>query len=74
MGLFSKSKDTLKAVYEDDLVGYLQSVGLYNDIISGRRLCVFCGNPITLENLEVIVPNGNEIDIVCSNKNCLNQL
>jgi hypothetical protein len=74
MASFFRKKNNLKAVYEDDLIGYLKSVGLYEDIINGDRLCVFCGSKITLENLEVIVPKGDKVDIVCSNKNCLNQL
>lgn len=74
MRLFTKQKNTLKAVYEDDLVGYLRSIGLYDAIVSSKQRCIFCGNKITLNNLEVIVPKGNAVNIVCSNKNCLNQL
>lgn len=76
MRLFYKNKSagSLKAVYEDDLMKYLESVGLLSEIEAGRVLCKYCGNPITLENLEVIVPNQGEIEVVCNNKNCLNQL
>ena len=72
--LFRKNENGLKAVYEDDLIGYLKSVGLYDDVVGGKHLCVYCGNKITIENLEVIVPKGDKVDIVCNNKNCLNQL
>lgn len=72
--LFRKNSNSLKAVYEDDLIGYLKSIGIYDDVVGGKYLCVYCGNKITIENLEVIVPKGNKVDIVCSNKNCLNQL
>lgn len=72
--LFKKNKSALKAVFDEDLMGYLKSVGLYEDIISGHYLCVYCGNKITLENLEVIVPKQPRVEIVCDNKNCLNQL
>jgi hypothetical protein len=72
--LFKKNKGALKAVFDEDLVKYLKSVGLYEDIISGSYLCIYCGNKITLENLEVIVPKSSRVEIVCNNKNCLNQL
>ncbi len=71
---FKKNKKGLKAVYEDDLIGYLKSTGLFDEVVEGNRLCVHCGNKITLENLEVIIPKGSEVEIVCNNKNCLNQM
>ncbi len=71
--LFQK-RNRLKAVYEDDLIGYLKSIGVYDEITQGNRRCVYCGNHITLENLEVIVPKGRIVEIICNNENCLNQL
>ncbi|MDD4000764.1 MAG: hypothetical protein PHX62_07740 [Bacilli bacterium] len=67
-------KDKLKLVYDDDLVKYLKSIGYYDSIIEGKNLCRFCGAQITIENLEIIVPNENVVEFICSNKNCLNQL
>ena len=77
MRLFSTkniNSNNLKAVYEDDLLGYLKSIGIYSDIESGKILCKYCGNKITFENLEVIVPTENGVAVVCNNKNCLNQM
>lgn len=75
MNLFKKNTTSkIKAVYEDDLVGYLKSIGVYDDMQAGNLLCKFCGNKITNENLEVIVPSDTGVEIVCNNKNCLNQL
>lgn len=74
MDLFAKHKNKLKAVYEDDLIGYLKSVGVYQDILEGKYLCKYCGSKITLENLEIMVPEEREIKFICDNKNCLNQL
>jgi hypothetical protein len=74
MNIFRKQSLGLKAVYEDDLVGYLRSIGIYDAVMRGEYLCKFCGNSITIENLEVIIPAASGIQIVCSNKNCINQL
>ena len=74
MGFFSKSKNQLRLVYDDDLIGYLKSANLYEEIIVGSRLCKYCGQQINLENLEVILPKKAAIEFVCSGKNCLNQL
>jgi hypothetical protein len=67
-------KNNLKVVYEDDLIRYLKSIKVYDAIMRGDRLCIFCGNKITINNLEVIIPNNSNIDIVCNNRNCLNQI
>jgi hypothetical protein len=72
--LFRKNNSALKAVYEDDLIGYLKSIDIFDDVVGGKHLCVYCGNKITIGSLEVIVPKGDKVDIVCNNKNCLNQL
>lgn len=74
MGFFSRVKNQLKLVYDDDLIGYLKSISLYEEIVAGRRLCRYCGKQISLENLEIILPKKAEIEFVCSGKNCLNQL
>lgn len=73
MTFLSREKNKLKAIYEDDLIGYLKSVGLYDDIVAGKHKCKYCGHSITLENLEIIVPQNDGAEFVCSNKNCLNQ-
>ena len=69
-----RKKKSLKIVYDEDLIKYLTSIKIYDDIISGKKLCKFCGNKITMKSLEVIIPNNGKIEIVCQNKNCLNQL
>lgn len=41
MKLFRKQNLGLKAVYEDDLVGYLKSIGIYDAVLRGiGSLCV----------------------------------
>jgi hypothetical protein len=67
-------KNKLKAVYDTDLAGYLKSLGLYEAILNEEILCKYCGNKITIDNLEVIVPSSEGVEIICRNENCLNQL
>ena len=71
---FLKKKNKLKAVYDDDLVDYLKSLNLYDGVTEGKFLCKYCGNRITIESLEVMVPKGNKVEFICDNENCLNQL
>ena len=73
--VFKKRKrSSVKAVYEDDLVTFLQANNLYKPIIEGTYRCRHCGNVITIESLEVVVPTGTIITMVCSNPKCLSQI
>ena len=72
--MFNNVKSQIKAVYDDDLIKYLKSIGLYEKIMAKQIRCIYCGNYITIANLEIIVPGTNKVKIVCNNKNCINQL
>lgn len=74
MNLFNKKRNSIKAVYEDDFIDYLKSIGLYSKITARELRCIYCGNIINFDNLEIIVPKQGSIELVCKNKNCLNQL
>lgn len=67
-------KEKIKMVHNDDLVEYLNSLGIYKDIQDRKINCKFCGIPITLENLQVLFPCGKKICIVCSDTKCMNKL
>jgi hypothetical protein len=73
MNFFGNRKNSIKAVYEDDLEKYLKSVDLYDKILSKEFQCRFCHTNISLENLEVIIPRGKSIEFICNNKLCLHQ-
>jgi predicted adenine nucleotide alpha hydrolase (AANH) superfamily ATPase len=70
----SSAKHTIKAVHDYDLENYLKSIGFLNKIKEGEVRCKFCGNIITLETIEAIVPLDGEITFVCENQKCINQL
>lgn len=74
MWIFGKSKQRLKAVYEEDLVSYLRTLGVLDDINAGHARCMSCGDEISLQSLEAIIPNGENIKFVCWKKSCLSQL
>lgn len=72
--IFNKTRTKVKMVQDDDLVPYLTSLGVYQDILNQKIHCKFCGSVITLENLQALFPCGEIICIVCSNANCMNKL
>lgn len=70
----NKSKHAIKAVEDQDLEKYLNSLGVLEEIKKGEVLCQYCGNKITIESLEAIVPRDGSVKFVCRNKNCMNQI
>ena len=73
--IFGKT-DRVKLVQEYDFPEYLKKIGAYDEIISKSRFCTSCGRPITIENLQAIIPlNGSEsIRFVCDESGCLSKL
>jgi hypothetical protein len=59
----------LKAVYDDDLVAYLRSLGLRLD--GPRSRCKFCRTQVTLENLAALFPESGTLKVVCHRRECL---
>lgn len=74
MGLFNfrkNKKSKIKAVFEADLIQYLVSLGIHDDILSGSLRCKYCGTGITLDNLQALIPDEDKIILVCSSAKCI---
>jgi adenylate cyclase class IV len=76
LDIFKKTNEKeVRAVHGDDLENYLKSVGFFEKVKEGKTRCVYCGNKITIENLEVTKKAENgEIKMVCSNPRCTRQI
>ena len=62
---------TLKAVHDDDLIDFLQAVGILDDLQAGRSFCHYCGDAVDLEALEAVIPFERDIRVVCAKPDCL---
>ncbi len=71
---FRKEKTKIKAVNDQDLIPYLKSLGVYEQIKEGKILCKFCGNKVSFKNLQALFPCGQDICFVCTNVKCLIKL
>lgn len=63
---------SLKAVYDEQLTGYLRSLGLDPEGVLG--VCKFDGTAVTLDNLTALFPLSGSLKLVCSNRQCLEGL
>jgi len=65
-------REFLDAVLDDDLRGLLKSIGQLEHVEEGEVVCCKCGTPITLRNLQLIIPLGDSrFDFVCSDPPCV---
>jgi hypothetical protein len=63
-------KDEMQAVHDDDLIDFLKSLGVYEDILAGKEKCFFCSTVISLDNIQCVFPYDNEIKFCCINDDC----
>jgi hypothetical protein len=68
------TKATLSAVHDDDLVDFLDGLGVLGDIKNSRATCKFCRQSVSLENLVAVFPESGEIKFVCDRPGCLADL
>ncbi len=64
----------INAIHDEQLERLLESLGVLNDIKSGRKKCKFTGNIITLENLHSVFPESGDIKFVSDDPEAIRQL
>ncbi len=65
------AKSIISAVHDDDLVGFLDSLGVLSEVNSGEARCKFCHEVISLDNLVAVFPESGDIKFVCDRPGCL---
>lgn len=65
-------KEKLRAVFDEDLVGILKRINVYESFERGELLCEKCHTPISTENLQLIIPRkSGKFEFVCSEICCV---
>jgi hypothetical protein len=67
-------RQKIKAVHDDDLEQFLASLGILEKLKEGRLYCSLCRTQITMENIGVIQPKDNEINLICNRISCLSEV
>ncbi len=67
-------KRIVDAVHDDDLLQFLDSLGLKNKFLNEKLRCAFCGDVIGWDNLHSIFPDSGTIKVCCSRHECIVQL
>ena len=68
-----KSKsEKLYTVFNEDLIDLLKSINKWEALEKGELFCKICFTPITLKNLQIILPKENgEFEFICNDTKCI---
>ena len=67
-----KVRVTIRAIHDADLVNVLRRLGLYEDVVEGRRRCFACGREVRLDNVGGLFKGmDGEVKFVCGDVKCL---
>lgn len=64
-------KHKVRAVHDDDLLSFLESIGLRRALDSGRLTCHVCKEQVTLDSLQAVLPLDTTVGVVCSKAGCI---
>ena len=64
----------LRAVHDDDLDEFLESLGILKAIDAGRVTCRFCGDAVSQANLHAVFPFQGSVETTCDRPACVRAL
>lgn len=67
-----KEKNKIPAVFKEELVDLLDSIGELTHINDAERFCMVCSKVITVNNLQIIIPRKEKkFEFVCNSPVCI---
>lgn len=66
--------EIIKAIHDDQLENFLQSIGVLEEVKLGKCKCKFCGETVTLENLYTVFPESRQVKFSCNSVKCMVKL
>jgi hypothetical protein len=64
----------VKAVWDSQLKDLLGDLGILEPLLLGELTCAQCGRMISLDNLGAIIPQRDNVILVCDNTPCVHAL
>jgi hypothetical protein len=69
-----RHRASISAVHDDDLIEFLEGIGVLHDVKSAKAKCKFCHDCIDLTSLALVFPEGGDIKFICYKPACLKAL
>jgi len=70
----TEEKPEILAVHKQKLEMFLRELELWEPLLKGELKCIVCGANITVDNIGLIVPSGEDIVFCCSKSECISRL
>lgn len=67
----NKKRTNIKAVDDQDFPAFLQRIGALGIIEDGKAKCRFCGNVVSVSDVDAVVPVDGDILFVCNRPKCM---
>ncbi len=67
-------REQVPAVHRRDLEMVLDEIGLKEKIVAGKLRCAGCDKPVTLEKIQCLYMEDNEIRVCCDNIECYREV
>ena len=65
----------INAVMDEDIEKVIANLGILEEFKGGQFICSKCGVLISLTNVQIIIPLGNDkYDFICNNMECIKKL
>jgi hypothetical protein len=60
----------IPAIHDHDLQTVLRDLGVLDKVLSGEKLCSVCGAPLTLDTIECLYVQDDELQLCCNRVQC----
>lgn len=68
---WKKKHTTIKAVDDQDFPDFLRRIGVYEIIENGEAGCHICGDTLTVDQIEAVLPEDGKVIFICSKPKCM---
>lgn len=63
-------RENVHAIHKRDLEAILRDLGLLDELLGGSLPCAICSKPITLDTLQCLFMEDDQIKLCCANIEC----
>ena len=67
------TRERVDLVHDDDMEILLRKLQIYDTVKRGEFKCKMCHEPVMLENIYVLFPQGGDIKIICDKQSCVKE-
>lgn len=67
-------RERVHAIHKRDLKSVLRDIGLLDDLQGGSLSCAVCAKPITLDTLQCLFMEEDQVKLCCDNGKCYQKI